>query len=465
MANVVNIVIKGTDTSSAAFDKAAAGAKRLSASTAQLGQATKNLGGIFNATGSVASALGATQLASLANQTQMLAMAGAQAAQSFKAMNSALKASLVGLIAIGAAFAINKVIEHVESLKNAAEATKKLGEMTRETEARIFGLASAHKGAMMQEDIRHLKALENIQELEKAGADAAAVEKALKEESMRHTTEMWKIKKDALKEAADFKKHLDEEAQAGQVQNFISLMESEGAMQLEQLESRKEFIEAYRDFWMESHRSMFSYAAQGSKVISSGLSNALVDVMMRTKSAAEAFKELGLSIVRMFAQWTINRAIAFVAEKVMAAVGLGLAKAQAAATSGIAAGVAAAWAPAATASLIATYGSSASAAALLIPAMAANQAAATGMSLAGGAAHGGLDYVPSEQTFLLQKGERVVQPKQNERLTSMLDDYEGGGGGGRMIHVSIMMDGNTLFSAIGNASRDGRLIIAAKGVR
>lgn len=36
------------------------------------------------------------------------------------------------------------------------------------------------------------------------------------------------------------------------------------------------------------------------------------------------------------------------------------------------------------------------------------------------AAHGGLDYVPKEQTYLLDKGERVLSPKQNKDLTNFM---------------------------------------------
>lgn len=47
------------------------------------------------------------------------------------------------------------------------------------------------------------------------------------------------------------------------------------------------------------------------------------------------------------------------------------------------------------------------------------------------AAHGGLEYVPNEQTFLLQRGERVLSPKQNTDLTDALN--EGRVGGGSMV--------------------------------
>jgi len=47
--------------------------------------------------------------------------------------------------------------------------------------------------------------------------------------------------------------------------------------------------------------------------------------------------------------------------------------------------------------------------------------AATGAGTLGGVAHGGLDNVPRESTFLLDKGERVLSPRQNTDLTSFLN--------------------------------------------
>lgn len=40
----------------------------------------------------------------------------------------------------------------------------------------------------------------------------------------------------------------------------------------------------------------------------------------------------------------------------------------------------------------------------------------------GGAAHGGLTNVPEEQTYLLNRGERVLSPRQNKDLTEFMDD-------------------------------------------
>ena len=63
----------------------------------------------------------------------------------------------------------------------------------------------------------------------------------------------------------------------------------------------------------------------------------------------------------------------------------------------------------------------------------AGMGAAMGLA---GKAHAGLTNVPAEGTFLLQRGERVVQPEQNRDLTDFLS--EEGGGGGVNINMSIL---------------------------
>lgn len=82
-----------------------------------------------------------------------------------------------------------------------------------------------------------------------------------------------------------------------------------------------------------------------------------------------------------------------------------------------------------------------------------------------GIAHGGLTEVPSDQTFLLKQGERVLSPDQNEDFTEFIDGGGGGGGGGNgMIDLTINIDGQPLYSGISKASRDGRFTISARAV-
>jgi hypothetical protein len=73
-------------------------------------------------------------------------------------------------------------------------------------------------------------------------------------------------------------------------------------------------------------------------------------------------------------------------------------------------------------------------------------------------AHAGASFIPEEATYLLQRGERVLAPEQNQDLTKFL---QGGGGASQ---VSVYLDGEILARGIGNLSRDGRLEISARAV-
>lgn len=60
--------------------------------------------------------------------------------------------------------------------------------------------------------------------------------------------------------------------------------------------------------------------------------------------------------------------------------------------------------------------------------------------VAAGQFHSGTDSVPSEGSYLLQKGERVIQPKANRDLTDFMS--KGGGGGTTSIDASMTIQGN-----------------------
>ena len=72
-------------------------------------------------------------------------------------------------------------------------------------------------------------------------------------------------------------------------------------------------------------------------------------------------------------------------------------------------------------------------------ALALTQSAASAATVAAaasiaGIAHGGMDYIPRESTFLLQKGERVLSPNQNRDLTAFL---RGDGDGGVTVNFNV----------------------------
>jgi hypothetical protein len=82
-----------------------------------------------------------------------------------------------------------------------------------------------------------------------------------------------------------------------------------------------------------------------------------------------------------------------------------------------------------------------------------------------GAAHGGLDYVPSESTWLLQKGEAVLSPNQNADLRAFLASQNTGTGGGGMQHVVVNLDSKPIIDTVAQASRLGSLVIDSRNVR
>lgn len=60
-----------------------------------------------------------------------------------------------------------------------------------------------------------------------------------------------------------------------------------------------------------------------------------------------------------------------------------------------------------------------------------------------GVAHGGMDYIPKETTFLLDKGERVLSPRQNRDLTNYLSQRQKGvDNDGNTINVNVNVDSN-----------------------
>jgi hypothetical protein len=78
-------------------------------------------------------------------------------------------------------------------------------------------------------------------------------------------------------------------------------------------------------------------------------------------------------------------------------------------------------------------------------------------SAVAGAAHGGLDNVPAEQTYLLDKGERVLSPNQNRDLTTFLGESNPTSSGGitiKNLHIRILDNATDLDSLRSMDKRD-----------
>jgi len=84
----------------------------------------------------------------------------------------------------------------------------------------------------------------------------------------------------------------------------------------------------------------------------------------------------------------------------------------------------------------------------------------------GGQAHSGLTNVPREGTYLLDKGERVIQPDQNRDLTSFLGGSGSEGSGGSItisqLNISVLENATSGDALLNMDSRDLEEVIAAK---
>ena len=77
-------------------------------------------------------------------------------------------------------------------------------------------------------------------------------------------------------------------------------------------------------------------------------------------------------------------------------------------------------------------------------------------------AHSGLDYVPQEATYKLQRGEMVLDPGTSEEVRQAARGGAGAGGGNYA--VNIYLDGDVIARALKRMSNDGRLNISARAI-
>lgn len=218
-------------------------------------------------------------------------------------------------------------------------------------------------------------------------------------------------------------------------------------------EARAKWMDGVSDAWQNFADAATNYSALAADATSSALSSArselgtfLSDVATGSKDAGDALidmvagfgKALIDTLSDMAAQWLVYQAVQLVVGKTTQA------------TAGIAM-VANAQATAFQASL-AAFASTAAIPVVgpaMAPAAAAAAAAATAPLVAGvassalaGMAHNGLDNIPREGTWLLDGGERVLNPNQNRDLTQYLrnaNNVGAGGGASNLPPISVQV--------------------------
>ncbi|AXH55498.1 phage tail tape measure protein [Pseudomonas amygdali pv. lachrymans] len=206
-------------------------------------------------------------------------------------------------------------------------------------------------------------------------------------------------------------------------------------------EAQSNWMAGVSDAWQNYVDAAEDYSAKAADFVSgslddatTGLGNVFADVATDVDNAGEAVADFASNMSKsvinalsdMAAQWLIYQGIQLLVGK----------SGQSAAATGLIANAQAASAQAALNAYASTAGipligpAAAPAAALAAAAATAPMVAAVSASALAGMAHNGMDNIPKEGTWLLDGGERVLNPNQNRDLTKYLADKAGSGSGG-----------------------------------
>ncbi|MCQ3023117.1 phage tail tape measure protein [Pseudomonas savastanoi] len=205
--------------------------------------------------------------------------------------------------------------------------------------------------------------------------------------------------------------------------------------------AQSDWMAGVSDAWKNYVDAAENYSAIAADFVSGslndltgGLGNVFSDVVTGAEDAGDAIADfagnMSKSVINalsdMAAQWLIYQGIQLLVGK----------SGQSAAATGLIANAQAASAQAALNAYASTAGipligpAAAPAAALAAAAATAPMFAAVSASALAGMAHNGMDNIPKEGTWLLDGGERVLNPNQNRDLTKYLADKAGSGTGG-----------------------------------
>ena len=186
----------------------------------------------------------------------------------------------------------------------------------------------------------------------------------------------------------------------------------------QQLQEQIDLQRFFQQEVMISMQGIASLSVSIGKSLQQNLSVAFSDIILRTKSAKEAFAELGRTLVKAVVDFMVQKGVAFALEKTMTALHIAISSTAAAAT-------AAAWAPAAAMVSLASFGGNAAPASAGIA-----STAALAQALAVPRAFGGDDIITKPTLFLA--GERGP-----ERATFSPVGSKGFDGGGSTIQIFI----------------------------
>ncbi len=204
--------------------------------------------------------------------------------------------------------------------------------------------------------------------------DQAAFTKALEERGIAHEVngkgELLFTQQQHKEEVAAYKDHLNQKNQAliqnkalqadieeafnqNSLARLQELLTAENAMKLNNYEAEQEMMNTYMEVALAAHATTAQLISGMYSTAFSSLSSGISDVLTGTKSASEAFKELGKNMIKSVADFVAKK---IAGQLVLQAFGAASQKKEIAMASATGAAVASAWAKAAAMVSLATMG-------------------------------------------------------------------------------------------------------------
>lgn len=443
MANVVEVIVQGTDRTGPAMQSALANTKRVSSEV-------KGLGIAFSQAGNVAAQFGQVQLASVIGALDASVMSVASLTKELG--KSKLAMAALGTGAVAAGYSIGETIRKYIPFFNEVdklEAANKVGQQTLGVQNQRFALRDPEKAAQAQQI---------------SGVDAQLSELA-KVKDMTDAQKQLQFQLESYKKELTDKfaeERFQKESEAGfklQLQDQQWRIETLAAM--EEFSARKLEVAAWESQQrraIDDAENVSEAQKQETKVTLARLAASRIEKINKDQKDAETAKwKANLSTFANYTGAVANGLgqLASVMEQggkkqFKAAKALRYGEAVMSTASGIARCYAdyPLWLAIPMSVIVAAAG--------------AAQISAIS-SAKGPQAHSGLDYVPQEATYKLQRGEMVLDPGTSDAVREAAMG-RAGSGGGQSIIVEVLLDGVALFKAMGQASRDGRLVLSARGI-
>lgn len=148
------------------------------------------------------------------------------------------------------------------------------------------------------------------------------------------------------RQCKDIKANIDEAYRTLDMQRLQEVLTEEAAIRLNDMDAQKSMMDTYQEAFRASHMTTAQLVSNLYKAAFTGLESAFTNILTGAKSAKEAFKELGKSMIGVIAQYFAKR---MAGALVSHAMGQNIQKKELAQSQAMAAAALSAWTPAAIA--------------------------------------------------------------------------------------------------------------------